>query len=75
MSEAQQGCVPVRRSIMRRMQAAADPANAARLAMLEKVINDHILVPQSLHVIRRSKKYFGEQCSGQSSVSSQSMRH
>jgi multiple sugar transport system substrate-binding protein len=45
MFEARQGCVPVRRSIMRQMQAEADPANGARLAMLEKVITDHILIP------------------------------
>ena len=43
--EARQGCVPVRRSIMRQMQSEADPANRARLAMLETVINDHILIP------------------------------
>src|SRR6266446_8713120 len=40
--EARQGCVPVRRSIMRQMQSEADPANGARLALLEKVISDHI---------------------------------
>lgn len=43
--EARQGCVPVRFSIMRQMQSEADPANSARLAMLEEVISDHILIP------------------------------
>lgn len=45
LSEARQGCVPVRRSVMRQMQAEADGANRARLAMLEEVIAEHILVP------------------------------
>jgi len=45
LSEARQGCVPVRRSVMRRMQAEADAANRARLFMLEEVIAEHILVP------------------------------
>ena len=43
--EARQGCVPVRRSIMAQMQREADPANRARLAMLEKVIAEHLLIP------------------------------
>ena len=43
--EARQGCVPVRRSVMRRMQSEADAANRARLSMLEEVIAEHILVP------------------------------
>jgi multiple sugar transport system substrate-binding protein len=43
--EARNGCVPVRRSVMRQMQSEADPANRARLAMLEKVIAGHILIP------------------------------
>jgi multiple sugar transport system substrate-binding protein len=43
--EARQGCVPVRRSIMRQTQSEESPANGARLAMLEKVIGDHILIP------------------------------
>ena len=43
--EARKGCVPVRRSIMQQLQSEADPANRARLAMLEEVINDHILIP------------------------------
>jgi multiple sugar transport system substrate-binding protein len=43
--EARNGCVPVRRSIMRIMQEEAEPANRARLAMLEKVIAEHILIP------------------------------
>jgi len=45
LSEARQGCVPVRRSVMKQMQSEADGANRARLAMLEEVIADHILVP------------------------------
>ena len=45
LGEARQGCVPVRRSVMRQMQSEADEANRARLAMLERVIADHILVP------------------------------
>ena len=43
--EARNGCVPVRRSVMRHMQSEADAANRTRLAMLEDVISDHILVP------------------------------
>ena len=43
--EARNGCVPVRRSVMRQMQSVADPDNRARLAMLEDVIAEHILVP------------------------------
>ena len=43
--EARQGCVPVRRSIMQQMQNEADVANGSRLAMLEKVISNHILIP------------------------------
>jgi multiple sugar transport system substrate-binding protein len=43
--EARQGCVPVRRSVMQQMQSEADAANSARLAMLENVISDHILIP------------------------------
>jgi ABC-type glycerol-3-phosphate transport system substrate-binding protein len=45
LSEARQGCVPVRRSVMKQMQGEADEANRARLGMLEKVIAEHILVP------------------------------
>ena len=45
MGEARQGCVPVRRSVMKQMQDEADKENRARLAMLEKVIADHILIP------------------------------
>jgi len=45
MLEARNGCVPVRGSVMQKMQQEADPANQARLAMLEKVIAEHILVP------------------------------
>jgi multiple sugar transport system substrate-binding protein len=43
--EARNGCVPVRRSVMQKMQAEADAANRLRLAMLEKVIDEHILIP------------------------------
>ncbi len=43
--EARQGCVPVRRSTMRQMQSEADPANRARLTLLEKVVADDILIP------------------------------
>jgi multiple sugar transport system substrate-binding protein len=43
--EARNGCVPVRHSVMRQMQAQTDPANQARLTMLEKVIAEHILIP------------------------------
>ncbi|HJZ66763.1 MAG TPA: extracellular solute-binding protein [Blastocatellia bacterium] len=43
--EARKGCVPVRKSVMRQMQSEADAANLARLAMLEKVIAEHILIP------------------------------
>ncbi|MEK6322157.1 MAG: extracellular solute-binding protein [Acidobacteriota bacterium] len=43
--EARNGCVPVRRSVMRHMQSEADPANRGRLAMLENVIAEHILIP------------------------------
>src|SRR5260370_41307795 len=45
IGEARQGCLPVRRSVMKQMQSEADEANRARLAMLEKVIADHILIP------------------------------
>ncbi len=45
IGEARQGCVPVRRSVMKQMQSEADEANRARLAMLEKVIAEHILIP------------------------------
>jgi multiple sugar transport system substrate-binding protein len=43
--EARNGCVPVRRSVMQTMQAEADDANQTRLAMLEQVIAEHILIP------------------------------
>ena len=43
--EARRGSVPVRRSVMRQMQTEADGPNRARLAMLEEVIADHILIP------------------------------
>ena len=43
--EAENGCVPVRRSVMSRMQRDADEANRSRLAMLDDVIAKHILIP------------------------------
>jgi multiple sugar transport system substrate-binding protein len=43
--EARNGCVPVRQSVMQRMQSEADDANRERLAMLETVIAEHILIP------------------------------
>lgn len=43
--EARHGCVPVRRSVMRTMQDEADGANRSRLAMLDEVISEHILIP------------------------------
>jgi multiple sugar transport system substrate-binding protein len=43
--EARNGCVPVRRSVMRQVQSDAGEANQSRLEMLEKVIANHILVP------------------------------
>jgi multiple sugar transport system substrate-binding protein len=43
--EARNGCIPVRRTVMRAMQDEADAANRARLAMLDDVIAKHILVP------------------------------
>lgn len=43
--EARNGCVPVRKSVMKATQAEADSANRSRLAMLEEVIAKHILVP------------------------------
>lgn len=48
--EAQNGCVPVRRSVMRRMQSEADEENRARLAMLEEIITEHILIPPKFSV-------------------------
>ena len=45
IGEARQGCVPVRRSVMKQMQNEASQENHARLAMLEKVIAEHILIP------------------------------
>ncbi len=45
MGEARQGCVPVRHSVMRAMQAEADESNRSRLQMLEQVISEHILIP------------------------------
>jgi len=43
--EARNGCIPVRRSVMKRMQDEADDTNKARLAMLDGVIEEHILIP------------------------------
>jgi len=45
LEEARNGCVPVRKSVMQRFQSETDPANRARLAMLDEVIAEHILVP------------------------------
>jgi multiple sugar transport system substrate-binding protein len=45
LSEARQGCVPVRKSVMKQMQHEADAANRARLTMLAQVIADQILIP------------------------------
>ena len=45
MLEARHGCVPVRRSVMQKMQSEADDANRARLSMLDEVIDKHILIP------------------------------
>jgi len=45
MLEARNGCVPVRRSVMKATQSEADPANRDRLGMIEEVIAGHILVP------------------------------
>jgi multiple sugar transport system substrate-binding protein len=43
--EARNGCVPVRQSVMQQMQSEANEANRERLAMLESVIAEHILIP------------------------------
>ena len=43
--EARNGCVPVRRTVMQKMQAEADDANRERLGMLDNVIQKHILIP------------------------------
>jgi multiple sugar transport system substrate-binding protein len=43
--EARNGCVPVRLSVMQRMQSEGDADNRSRLAMLEKVISGRILIP------------------------------
>jgi multiple sugar transport system substrate-binding protein len=43
--EARNGCVPVRQSVMQQMQSESDDANRQRLAMLETVIAEHILIP------------------------------
>jgi multiple sugar transport system substrate-binding protein len=43
--EARHGCVPVRRSVMRKMQSETDDTNRTRLAMLDDVIQNHILIP------------------------------
>ena len=43
--EARNGCMPVRRSVMKQMQAEADPANRDRLALLDNVIANHMLIP------------------------------
>ena len=43
--EARNGCVPVRRSVMKTMQSETDDINRDRLAMLDEVIQKHILIP------------------------------
>ena len=43
--EARNGCIPVRRTVMKAMQAEGDEANRERLRMLDDVIENHILVP------------------------------
>jgi multiple sugar transport system substrate-binding protein len=43
--EARNGCIPVRRTVMRQMQAEADDANKERLAMLDSVIAEQMLIP------------------------------
>jgi multiple sugar transport system substrate-binding protein len=43
--EARNGCVPVRRTVMKTMQGEADKADRERLTMLDDVIANHILVP------------------------------
>lgn len=45
LSEARNGCIPVRRTVMQTMQNEADAANRERLAMLDNVIQEHILIP------------------------------
>jgi multiple sugar transport system substrate-binding protein len=45
LSEAENGCVPVRRSVMRRLQNESDDENRNRLEMLKKIISEHILIP------------------------------
>jgi multiple sugar transport system substrate-binding protein len=45
MIEARNGCVPVRRLVMSKMQNEADADNRMRLEMLEDVIANHILIP------------------------------
>jgi len=45
LGEARQGCVPVRHSVMKQMQSEADETNRMRLAMLEQVIAEHVLIP------------------------------
>jgi len=43
--EARHGCVPVRRSVMSAMQIESNDDDRARLAMLDNVISEHILIP------------------------------
>jgi multiple sugar transport system substrate-binding protein len=45
LSEARNGCVPVRTSVMNQMLDESDSENRARLAMLGEVIDHHMLVP------------------------------
>lgn len=48
--EAQNGCMPVRRSVLRRMKNDAGKQDADRLEMLEQVISNHILIPPKLAI-------------------------
>ena len=43
--DASHGCVPVSRSVMRQMQNETDDIDRERLAMLDQVIQNHILIP------------------------------
>lgn len=43
--EAENGCVPVRKSVLRKMKNTASEADLARLEILEKVIAEQILIP------------------------------
>jgi multiple sugar transport system substrate-binding protein len=45
LSEAQAGSVPVRRSVMAKIQAESSPKDRARWQALEQVISEHTLIP------------------------------